>query len=308
MEPGPGNGIADKQVVLTGGSNGIGLAAGEALSARGANVALVARDKARGEAAAARLRSAAGASGVPRGGHGARAGGVPVVDVLVADLSSQADVRRLAGEISSRYERVDILVNNAGALLGARRMTGDGVEQTWAVNHLAPFLLTTLLLDKLRASAPARVITTASDASKNARLPFGDIDGTAAYARGTGGRGFRRYGQTKLANIVFTLELARRTEGSGVTAYCYHPGTVATNFNHDNGALMSLAMAIIKPFSRSPAKGADTLVWLAEAPAGTLADGGYFFDRKPFALPAGATGEGIGAQLWELSEKQVALQ
>jgi len=229
-----------------------------------------------------------------------------VVDVLEADLSSQADVRRLAVEIASRYERVDVLVNNAGALFGARRITADGVEQTWAVNHLAPFLLTTLLLEKLRASAPARVITTASDASKNAWLPFEDLDGTAAYARGSGGRGFRRYGQTKLANIVFTMELARRTEGSGVTAYCYHPGTVATNFNHGNGALMSFAMAVIKPFSRSPAKGADTLVWLAEAPAEVLANGGYFFDRKQFVLPAGAVADGVGPRLWELSEKQVA--
>lgn len=306
MQSGPGNAIAGKQVVLTGGTNGIGLAAAEALFARGANVALVARDKDRGEAAAARLRSGAAASVASGGGHGTGAGAVPEVDVLVADLSSQADVRRLAGEIGSRYERVDVLVNNAGALFASRRMTGDGVEQTWAVNHLAPFLLTTLLLDKLRGRAPARVITTASDASKNARIPFADIDGAAAYARGGGGRGFRRYGQTKLANIVFTMELARRTEGSGVTAYCYHPGTVATGFNHNNGALMSLAMALIKPFSRSPAKGAETLVWLAEAPGDALVNGGYFFDRKQVAVPGGATGEGIGARLWDLSEKQVA--
>ena len=295
MQSGPGNGVAGKQVVLTGGTNGIGLAAAEALVARGANVALVARDRARGETAAERARS--GAAG---------AGPGPVGDVLVADLSSQADVRRLAAEVGSRYQRVDVLVNNAGAIFGARRMTADGVEQTWALNHLAPLLLTTLLLEKLRAGAPARVITTASDASKNAEIPFEDLDGTVAYSRGPGpGRGFRRYGQTKLANIVFTTELSRRTQGSGVTAYCFHPGLVATNFNHGNGAFMALAMALIKPFARSPAKGAETLVWLAEAPDDEIDNGGYYFDKKPFGLPAGATREGVGARLWDLSEKQV---
>ena len=187
-----------------------------------------------------------------------------------------------------------------------RQLTGDGVEQTWALNHIAPFLLTTLLLEKLRSSAPARVITTASDASKNAELPFTDIDGAVAYGRGIGsGRGFRRYGQTKLANIVFTQELARRLQGSGVTAYSFHPGTVATNFNHNNGAFMGMAMALIKPFSRPAAKGAETLVWLAEAPAESLRSGGYYFDKKEASVPAGGAGEGIGARLWELSERQV---
>jgi NAD(P)-dependent dehydrogenase (short-subunit alcohol dehydrogenase family) len=277
--------------VLTGGSNGIGLAAAEGLAARGANVALVARDKARGEAAAARAR--AGAPGA-------------AVDVLVADLSSQADVRRLAAEVGSRYERVDVLANNAGAIFASRKITVDGVEQTWALNHLAPFLLTDLLLDKLRGSAPARVITTASDASKNAQIPFDDLDGTVAYDRGVGsGRGFRRYGQTKLANIVFTVELARRVQGTGVTAYSFHPGLVATNFNHNNGALMGLAMALVKPFARSAAKGAETLLWLAEAPEDALRSGGYYFDKKEIPVPAGGGVEGIGARLWELSEKQV---
>jgi len=290
MELGPNNAVAGKQVVVTGGTNGIGLAAAEALAARGANLALVARDKDRGEAAAARARAAS-------------SGGV--VDVVVADLSSQADVRR-AAEIGSRYDRVDILVNNAGALCASRQLTVDGIEKTWAVNHLAPFLLTALLSEKLRLSAPARVITTASDAAKNAQIPFDDLDGAAAYSHGVGsGRGFRRYGQTKLANIVFTSELSRRLKGSGVTAYSFHPGTVATNFNHNNGALMSLAMAIIKPFSRSPAKGAETLVWLAEAPDAVLESGGFYFDKKKVPVPAGAAVEGVGGRLWELTEQQV---
>ena len=291
MEPGPNNAVAGKRVVVTGGTNGIGLAAAAALAARGANLALVARDKDRGEAAAARARAAS-------------SGGVG--DVVVADLSSQADVRRLAAEIGSRYDRVDILVNNAGALFASRQLTVDGIEKTWAVNHLAPFLLTALLSEKLRLSAPARVITTASDAAKNAQIPFDAPDGAGAYSHGVGsGRGFRRYGQTKLANIVFTSELARRLQGSGVTAYSFHPGTVATKFNHNNGALMNLAMMIIKPFSRSPAKGAETLVWLAEAPGAVLESGGFYFDRKKVPVPAGAAVEGVGARLWELSENQV---
>jgi NAD(P)-dependent dehydrogenase (short-subunit alcohol dehydrogenase family) len=137
-------------------------------------------------------------------------------------------------------------------------------------------------------------------------MPFDDLDGTVGYSRGIGSRhGFRRYGQTKLANIVFTEELARRRQGSGVTAYSFHPGTVATNFNHNNGALMGLAMALIKPFSRSPAKGAETLVWLAEAPDEVLDNGGYYFDNKAVPVPAGAAVEGIGGRLWELSEQQV---
>jgi NAD(P)-dependent dehydrogenase (short-subunit alcohol dehydrogenase family) len=298
MASGAGSAVAGKQVVLTGATNGIGLAAAEALAARGASVALVARDPARGEAAAARARAAAG-------GAGAGGTGGAVLDVLVADLSSQADVRRLAAEIASRYARVDVLVNNAGAIFTTRQLTVDGVERTWALNHLAPFLLTALLLDKLRSSAPARVITTTSDAAKNAQLPFDDIDGARGYSRGMGSGGFRRYGQTKLANILFTEELARRVQGSGVEAYCFHPGLVATNFNHGNGPLMSMAMALVKPFSRSPAKGAETLVWLAEAPAGAIADGGYYHDGKRAPVPAGAAVEGIGTRLWDLSEEQV---
>ncbi len=222
------------------------------------------------------------------------------------DVTNPAQIESVAQQAIAAFGHVDILVNNAGALFASRQLTVDGIEKTWAVNHLAPFLLTALLSEKLRLSAPARVITTASDAAKNAQIPFDDPDGAGAYSHGVGsGRGFRRYGQTKLANIVFTSELARRLQGSGVTAYSFHPGTVATKFNHNNGALMNLAMMIIKPFSRSPAKGAETLVWLAEAPGAVLESGGFYFDRKKVPVPAGAAVEGVGARLWELSENQV---
>jgi retinol dehydrogenase 14 len=156
-------GVAGKQVVLTGASNGIGLAAVVELVARGARVALVARDKGRAEAAAAEAR--------------AKAQGEAGVDVLIADLSSQAEVRRLAQEVSQRYQKVEVLVNNAGAIFNTRVLTVDGVERTWALNHLAPFLLTTLLLEKLQASGPARVITTSSDLSRGKQIPFDDLMG-----------------------------------------------------------------------------------------------------------------------------------
>jgi NAD(P)-dependent dehydrogenase (short-subunit alcohol dehydrogenase family) len=291
--PGP---VLGKQVILTGGTNGIGLAAAMVLAARGANLAMVARDKQRGEDAADRVKHA-----------GVAAGQAPVVDVLVADLSSQADTRRLAAEVVARYPAVHILVNNAGAVFAERQLTGDGVERTWALNHLAPFLLTTLLLERLTASAPARVITTSSDAGKHAHIPFDDLDGTGAYAKGGLVKGFGRYGETKLANIVFTMELARRTQGTGVSAFCYHPGLVATNFNRANGAFMRYSMTLMRPFSRRPAKGADTLVWLAESAEVAGRSGGYFFDRRQLDVPQGAQEPGVGPRLWDVSEAQVGV-
>ena len=180
----------------------------------------------------------------------ARKGGA-TVDTLVADLSSQAAVRKLAGEVLGRYPRLDVLINNAGAMYARRQVTEDGIELTWAVNHLAPFLLTALLLDRLKESAPARIVTTASAAHQGARISFADLNAERSY------RGFERYGQTKLANILFTRELARRLEGTGVTAICFHPGLVATGFNRNNGLMMDLGMTILKPVSRSPQKGAE---------------------------------------------------
>ncbi len=282
----PGWSIAGRRVVITGATGGIGLAAARELARRGALLTLVARSAARGDAAAAAVRAAA------------RDGGE--VEVLHADLGVQASVRRLAAEVLARHPRVDVLVNNAGAIHASRRLTEDGIELTWAVNHLAPFLLTALLLERLVESAPARVVTTSSDAHRGARIPFGDLSAE----RGVGAAGFRRYGQTKLANILFTAELARRLEGPGVTATCFHPGFVASGFNRNNGALMRVGMTLARPFARSPERGAETLVWLVSSPEAERGSGGYFVDRRRREPSAAARDAEAARRLWELSEAQ----
>jgi NAD(P)-dependent dehydrogenase (short-subunit alcohol dehydrogenase family) len=281
-------GAHGKRVLLTGATAGIGLAAAEELAARGANLAIVARSEAKAAAAVARIEAAVGAD--------------TKVDVLIADLASQASVRELAAEVLDRYPRLDVLVNNAGAINFSRELTEDGIELTWAVNHLAPFLLTNLLFDRLKASAPARIVTTASDAHKGARIPFDDLNAERSY----GGLGFRRYGQTKLANILFTAELARRLEGSGVTANCFHPGVVATGFNRNNGALARLMMMFARPFSRSPEKGAETLVYLVDSPEVSDENGGYFVDERRATPSKEAQDMEVAARLWEVSEQQTS--
>jgi NAD(P)-dependent dehydrogenase (short-subunit alcohol dehydrogenase family) len=222
----------------------------------------------------------------------------------MADLSSQSAVRGLASEILERYPQVHVLANNAGGIFGRPQVSVDGIELTWALNHLAPFLLTTLLLDRLKASAPARVITTSSVAHAGTRLPDGD---PTADLSGYGTAGFGRYGQTKLANILFTAELARRLEGTGVTANCFHPGYVASDFNMNNGLLWRAFMTMGKPFARSAKKGADTLVWLADAEDVAGQSGYYFMDRSRVTPSQQARDADEARRLWELSEEQTRI-
>ena len=278
-------GVAGKRVVLTGGTNGIGLAAAIELARRGADLTLVARNQARAADAVRRI-SAVSAGRVP--------------DVMHAELASQSSIRQLARELLARYPRIQVLVNNAGAIYARRQMSADGIELTWAVNHLAPFLLTTLLLDRLTASRPARIVTTSSGAHEGARIPFDDLNAERAW----GGAGFARYGETKLANILFTVELARRLEGTGVTANAFHPGFVATGFNRNNGVLMRLGMAVTRPFARSPQKGAESLVWLVDAEDASQLNGAYIFDRRPVAPSPAAQNVEAARRLWQVSEEQ----
>jgi NAD(P)-dependent dehydrogenase (short-subunit alcohol dehydrogenase family) len=278
-------GVRGKRVVLTGGTNGIGLAAAIELARRGADLTLVARNQGRAAEAVRQIRA-----GSP--------GSAP--DVVFADLASQSSIRQLADELLARSPRIQVLVNNAGAIYARREMTADGIERTWAVNHLAPFLLTTLLLDRLKASQPARIVTTSSGAHEGARIPFDDLNAERSW----GGAGFTRYGETKLANILFTAELARRLEGTGVTANAFHPGFVATGFNRNNGVLMRIGMAITRPFARSPAKGAESLVWLVDAEEASHLNGAYVFDRRSLAPSPAALDVESARRLWQVSEEQ----
>ena len=278
--------LRGRQILITGATNGIGLAAAEALAAQGANVAIVGRSASRTKAAEALIRASA-APGAEVSTH-------------LADLASQAAVRKLAADILARYGKLDVLVNNAGAMHTTRQVSADGIELTWAVNHLAPFLLTKLLLDRLKASAPSRVITTASDAHLGATIPFDDLNAERSY------RGFSRYKETKLANILFTSELARRLEGSNVTAHSFHPGLVASGFNRNNGLLMDMAMLLLRPISRNVQKGAETLVWLATSPDVASTTGRYYVDMQSRLPSPQAQDIAAARRLWEISEAQCA--
>ena len=282
----PWGGVAGKRVVITGATNGIGLAAAVELARRGAQLTLVARSESR-------------AADVVRRIQAERADAQ--VDVLLADLASQASIRRLASEALTKYPSIQVLINNAGAIYARQQLSPDGIELTWAVNHLAPFLLTSLLLDRLKASAPARIVTTSSGAHKDAAIPFDDL----AANRGSGGWGFPRYGQTKLANILFTAELARRLAGTGVTANAYHPGFVASGFNRNNGLLMRIGMVITRPFARSADQGAQTLVWLVDSEEASRTSGGYFFDMRPATPSAAAQDLQAAQRLWQLSDDEI---
>ena len=279
---GPLNG---KVCVITGASSGIGKAAALALARLGADVILVCRDKSRGEAALAAVSSVAERS---------------IRQLEIADLSSLREVRDLAGRLA-RLDRLDVLINNAGLVLADRRVSADGFEYTFALNHLAPFLLTNLLREKLVASAPARVITVSSAAHRAARLDFGDLQLTRNF------NGWRAYANSKLANIAFTTELARRLAGTGVTANCVHPGTVNTGFGRDGSALLRFGLGLGRRFLLSAGQGADTVVYLASSPDVEGATGGYYVKRKRRAPSAAASDPATARRLWEISAELTGL-
>ena len=279
--------------VVTGATSGIGKAAATALARQGATVVLVGRDRGRTEAVAAQI-AAAGAAGM------AGAVGASPARAEIADLASLDQVRALAGRLAE-LERIDVLVNNAGLMLGERRSSPDGFEYVFAVNHLAPFLLTNLLLPNLTASAPARVITVTSDAHSAARLDLRDPN------LEHGWDSWRSYANSKLANILFTRELARRLDGTGVTANCAHPGMVRTGFGRESRPLMKVGITIARPFMASPERGADTIVYLASSPDVAGQTGGYYVKRQRREPSAAARDDAAAGKLWEISEKLTGL-
>lgn len=277
--------MTGRTVVVTGGNSGIGLETAAALAAAGARVVITARDSDRGRAALDRLRA--------RGPAGS-------VDLAVFDLASLESVRQGAADLLERVDRIDVLVNNAGLMLSERRETADGLETTFQVNHLGPFLLTVLLLERIKASAPARVVTVASAAHRSARrgLDFDDLQATGDY------QGMAVYGRTKLANILFSAELARRLAGTGVTANSLHPGTVRTEWagGGDATGLFALGVKIGHPFFLSPAAGAKTSVYLASSPEVEGVTGRYFVRCRPRTPSAAARDEAAARRLWAVSE------
>jgi NAD(P)-dependent dehydrogenase (short-subunit alcohol dehydrogenase family) len=266
-----------KTIVITGATSGIGQVAAERLAGQGARLLLVARDPRRAAATLARLNSIA-----PATVHG----------VYEADLSRISEMKRVGAEIAKAEPRIDVLINNAGAFFGSRRLTEDGLERTFALNHMAYFVLTCALVDRLKAAAPSRIVSTASDAHRGARLDFADLQGEKGYD------GYKTYGRSKLCNILFTRELARRLAGIGVTANCLHPGFVATRFGNQAGGWISFAIRAAKLFAISPEKGAETIVHLAASPDAATISGGYFYKCRPAAPTAEAQDDAAAARLW----------
>jgi NAD(P)-dependent dehydrogenase (short-subunit alcohol dehydrogenase family) len=268
-------------VVITGATRGIGRAAAIELARRGCEVAIVGREAARVGETAAEAKAAGG--------------GAPVHE-HVADLSSMAEVRRLTEELKAGYEHIDVLANNAGALFASRRVTPEGFERSIALNHLAPFLLTNLLRDRLTGS---RVVTTASDAHQQGRLNLDDLQSEHGYAA------MRVYGTTKLCNILFTRELARRAPE--LRANCFHPGVVRTGFGKNDNGIWKILTTLGGPFFRSPERGARSLVWLALSDEAGELTGAYVEDEKVVAPSAQAQDDSLARELWVRSAELVGL-
>jgi NAD(P)-dependent dehydrogenase (short-subunit alcohol dehydrogenase family) len=273
--------MAGRTVLITGGTSGIGKATAIGIAALGARVAITGRDLERAAAAAADVRAASGN---------------PNVDAFGADLSSRAEVRRLAAEVLAAYPRLDVLVNNVGGSWATRHVTADGLERTFAVNYLAAFMLTNLLLDRLKASAPARVVNVSSGAQSSGRIDFDDLQGERDYSERTA------YPQSKLASLMFTYELARRLEGTGVTANVLHPGVVNTGFGaEDPGVIFKVLVPFMRPFMKTPAKGAATSIFLASSPEVDGVSGQYFADSSPRTSSKASYDVAAATRLWEVS-------
>jgi NAD(P)-dependent dehydrogenase (short-subunit alcohol dehydrogenase family) len=280
--------MAGKVVLVTGGTGGIGKATAMGLAALGARVGITGRDLARTGQVAADIRAASGN---------------PAIDGFAADMSSQAEVRRLAVAVLDAYPRLDVLVNNVGGFWAHPHPTADGLEHTFALNHLASFLLTNLLLDRLKASAPARVVNVSSHVQAEGRIDFDDLQGARAYS------GQAAYSQSKLANVMFTNELARRLEGTGVTANSLHPGFVRTNFGAEDQAwLFTVVRQVVLPFLKTPAQGAQTSIYLASSPGIDGVTGQFFANKKVKTANKIAYDSAMMARLWQASVELVGMK
>jgi NAD(P)-dependent dehydrogenase (short-subunit alcohol dehydrogenase family) len=279
--------MTGKTVLITGGTGGIGRAAAIGLASMGARVGITGRDRARAEGAAAVITTKSGN---------------PAVDIFIADMTSQTEVRRLADEVLAAYPRLDVLLNNVGGFWSHRHLTADGLERTFALNHLAPFLLTRLLLERLKASAPARIVTVSSGAQSMGTIDFDDLMGERKWSAQAA------YNQSKLANVMFTYELAARLKGTGVTATALHPGMTNTAFSaEDPSRAFAPLVAVMRPFMRSPEKGAETPVYLASSPEAEGISGRYFSDRKAKESHKSSYDTAVTGRLWQVSAELVGL-
>jgi retinol dehydrogenase-12 len=272
--------------LVTGATSGIGLVTAQALAQQGATVVLVGRNPERTTAIVSRIQQETGN---------------PHVAYLIADLSAQAQVRQLAGEFQRRFARLDVLLNNAGAFIARRSLSVDGIEMTLALNHLAYFLLTHLLLDTLKATPAARIVNVSSDAHRKAQFDFADPQGAHRY------RGWRAYCQSKLANLLFTYELARRLAGTGITANAVHPGFVATGFGHNNRGLVALGVWLAQFTALTPEQGAETLIYLATSPEVAGVTGMYFVKKHSVESSAASYDQAAAQRLWQLSAELTGL-
>ena len=280
------NPLNGKTAIVTGASSGIGKITALELAKSGAKVVMVCRPGVKAEAAFSEISQEAGKENV---------------ELMNADLSSQSSIRTFAEEFRKAHDRLEILVNNAGIFLSDRELTADGLEQTFATNHLAYFLLTNLLLDLLGASAPARIVNVSSEAERGAKINFDDLQGERNYS------GMKAYSQSKLANILFTYELARRIKGTGVTANCLHPGLVNTGWGHRSRGLFKIGIKLATPFMLTPEEGAKTSIYLASSPEVEGVSGQYFIKCMPARSDDASYDIDRAKKLWEVSEKLTKL-
>jgi NAD(P)-dependent dehydrogenase (short-subunit alcohol dehydrogenase family) len=279
--------MQDRICLITGGTNGIGKSTAQGLARLGATVVIVGRSAQKTSQVVEEIRSATGN---------------PNVDSLLADLSSQQEVRHLASDFKRKYSQLHVLLNNAGGTFTTRQLSVDGIEMTLALNHLAYFLLTNLLLDTLEASAPARIINVSSNAHSRGTIDFDNLQGERSYSS------FGPYGNSKLANILFTIELAHRLEGTGVTVNALHPGFTNTGFGKNNpGLLMKIMGAVVPLIARSPEKGAATSIYLASSPEVQSITGKYFVDCRVSQPAPQASDSAVARRLWDVSAEMVHL-